>query len=99
MVSEKEILEDVHAIQWLAAVLGIVSVLITSAGLSVAVNRLVLRPLGGEPSEAAALAARVAEGDLSYRMQVQAGDTHSLMFQLQRMQTNLVQLVNQVRSR
>ena len=97
VVAEEEILADVHATQWLATLLGILSVLVTSAGLVVAVNRLVLHPLGGEPSDAAALAERVAQGDLSYRIQVQSGDTHSLMFQLQRMQHNLVQLVTQVR--
>ncbi len=94
---EDKVLEDVHSMQWLAAVLGVLSVLLTSAGLIVAVNRLVLRPLGGEPSDAAALAARVTEGDLTHQIRLQPGDNFSLMFQLKRMQESLVRLASQVR--
>ena len=97
VVAESDILEDVHNMQWMAAVLGLLSVLLTSAGLFVALNRLVLRPLGGEPAAAATLAARVAQGDLTHRIHVHRGDTSSLMYQLQRMQHHLVQLVGQVR--
>ena len=97
VVPESEMLADVHAMQWLAAVLGILSVVMTSAGLGVAVGRLVLRPLGGEPMDAAAVAERVAQGDLSTHIRVQAGDTYSVMFQLHRMQAHLAKLVVQVR--
>ena len=97
IVPEGEMLAGVHRMQWLSALLGVLSVLLTSAGLVVAVNRLVLRPLGGEPSDAAAVAARVAEGDLSQPIAVQRGDNFSLMYQLQRMQVSLVQLVTQAR--
>ena len=92
-----EVLADVHAMQWLAGVLGVISVLLTSVGLVLAVNRLVLRPLGGNPSEAASLAQRVAQGDLTQHIAVQPGDNFSLMYQLQRMQQSLVSLVSQVR--
>ena len=97
VVPHSQMLASVHTMQWLAAGLGVLSVLLTSAGLLLAVNRLVLRPLGGEPADAALLAARVAEGDLTHVIHVQPGDQHSLMFQLQRMQSNLRQLVLQVR--
>ncbi len=97
VVAENEILEDVYAMQWMAAVLGILSVVLTSAGLSLAVNRLVLRPLGGEPADAVELAARVAEGDLTHRIQVRKDDDFSVMYQLHRMQQSLVSLVSQVR--
>ncbi|MBQ0132859.1 MAG: hypothetical protein KBT18_12015 [Comamonas sp.] len=97
IVPEGEMLASVHHMQWMAALLGVLSVLLTSAGLVVAVNRLVLRPLGGEPTDLAAVAARVAAGDLSQPIAVQRGDDFSLMYQLQRMQVSLVQLVSQAR--
>ena len=96
-VPEDEVLENVRNMQWMAALLGVLSVLLTSAGLVVAVNRLVLRPLGGEPSDAALLATRVAEGDLTHQIRLLPGDNFSLMFQLKRMQDSLVHLVSQVR--
>src|SRR5690606_31608726 len=61
------------------------------------VNRLVLRPLGGEPAAANALAARVSQGNLSQPVMVQANDNHSLMFQLSNMQNSLTDVISRVR--
>jgi methyl-accepting chemotaxis protein len=61
------------------------------------ITRSLLRQLGGEPSDAAALARAVAQGDLSVRIALQAGDTSSLMAQLQAMQTSLADVVANVR--
>ena len=61
------------------------------------ITRSLLRQLGGEPSEAAALARSVAQGDLSARIDLQAGDSSSLMAQLQAMQTSLASVVANVR--
>src|SRR5690606_17743321 len=55
-VPTEKIQEKVRALQWLAAGLGLLSILLTSLGLAVAIDRLVLRPIGGEPSDAVALA-------------------------------------------
>ena len=97
VVPQDKVLQEVRNMQWLAALLGVISVLLTSAGLALAVQRLVIVPLGGEPRDAAALAARVAAGDLSQSIRVQPGDHVSLMYQLQSMQRSLAQLVGQVR--
>ncbi|WP_201492864.1 methyl-accepting chemotaxis protein [Rubrivivax sp. A210] len=70
---------------------------IAAAGLGMAVTRSITRQLGGEPGEAAELARRVAEGDLGSRFRLAAGDTSSMMAQLQRMQDSLARVVGDVR--
>ena len=96
-VPEAEILAGVNRLMLLAAVLGLASVVLVSVGLSVSLERLVLRPLGGEPAEAAAIANRVAQGDLSQPIALRNGDSRSLMAQLSRMQASLVEVVSNVR--
>ena len=97
VVPTAKIQEEIRALQWLAVGLGVLSIALTSIGLAIAVDRLVLRPIGGEPSEAAALAQRVAQGDLSRSIHVRPGDTWSLMFRLKQMQDSLMTVVAQVR--
>ncbi len=92
-----EVLKDVRNLQWIAFVLGLLSILLTCVGLAIAVNRLVLRPLGGEPADANALAARVSRGDLSQAIHVRPNDNHSLVSQLRLMQNGLVDIISQVR--
>ena len=96
-VPDSEIMADIHQQRWLAAGLGLLSILLVSVGLAVALERMVLRPLGGEPEHAAAIAARVAEGDLSQPIAVRPHDHTSLMAQLQKMQNGLAGVVAKVR--
>lgn len=96
-VPTKKIQEEIVTLQWMAAGLGLLSIVLTSLGLAWAVDRLVLRPIGGEPSDAANLAKHVAQGDLSHRITVRAGDDFSLMYQLQQMQQSLAAVVSRVR--
>jgi methyl-accepting chemotaxis protein len=56
-----------------------------------------LRPIGGEPSDAANVARHVAQGDLSHPIAVREGDDFSLMHQLQQMQHSLGAVVSKVR--
>ncbi|MEN9490805.1 MAG: hypothetical protein RJA63_1254 [Pseudomonadota bacterium] len=60
------------------------------------VNRLVIRPLGGEPADAAAAVRRIAQGDLSAHLPIVAGDTESLMASLSQMQRTLGALVDDI---
>ena len=62
------------------------------------VARQVLRQLGGEPAEAAALASQVAQGDLTAQLHLRHGDHTSLMARLQEMQTGLSKVVSVVRA-
>ncbi|TFZ08365.1 methyl-accepting chemotaxis protein [Ramlibacter humi] len=71
--------------------------LVVAAALGIWIVRGVTRQLGGEPAEAADLAKRVADGDLSVQIQVKNGDQSSLVAALKRMQDSLSAIVNGVR--
>ncbi|MNZ57693.1 Methyl-accepting chemotaxis protein I [compost metagenome] len=96
-VPEGEILAEVSSLRSLAVILGLLSIVVVSLGLSVALERLVLRPIGGDPADAAAIANRVAQGDLSQPIRVRSGDDSSLMAQLKHMQDSLLGVVSHVR--
>jgi methyl-accepting chemotaxis protein len=81
------------------AVLVLVSLaLVAGLGLAVTISRSLLRQLGGEPAVAVNVARAVAAGDLSTPIHLGAGDSSSLMAQLQAMQRSLADTVSQVRS-
>jgi len=59
--------------------------------------RILMRQLGGEPAQAQALAAAIAEGDLTTRTTLRNGDTRSLLASLVRMQDGLREMVKQIK--
>ncbi|SOZ39656.1 methyl-accepting chemotaxis protein [Cupriavidus neocaledonicus] len=61
--------------------------------LGVLLARALSRQLGGEPAYAAAIAARIAEGDFSQPVATRAGDKSSLVFAMQQMQAQLSRMV------
>ena len=79
------------AITWTLVMLGAATVM--AAVLAFFIVRGVKAQLGGEPADAAAMARRVADGDLSADIHVAAGDTTSLMAALRRMQDSLSTIV------
>ena len=92
------ILSQVITMRWVALALGLVSALLVMLTVVVILNRLILRPLGGEPAEAAKLAAQVAKGDFSHPVSVGRAAPHSVMAQLAEMQRNLSNVVRNVRN-
>jgi methyl-accepting chemotaxis protein len=64
---------------------------------AVVVGRSVVRQLGGEPGAAAHIAQRIAEGDLSVRVDVKPGDTVSVLYAMHVMRERLADIVAQVR--
>jgi methyl-accepting chemotaxis protein len=78
-------------------VIGGIGLCLVAAGLGFALARSVFSQLGGEPVSAAAVAERVAGGDLSVTVQIKPGDYTSLLANLARMQTSLAQVVSNVR--
>lgn len=50
---------------------------------------LILRRLGGEPSYAASIVGRIAQGDLTARVDLSANDTSSLLYDIQQMRDKL----------
>lgn len=57
-------------------------------------TRSILGQLGGEPSQAAEIAARLAEGDLASDIQLKAGDQSSLMARIKLLTESLEHLAN-----
>jgi methyl-accepting chemotaxis protein len=83
------------ALRWFAitTVLGVLATLVM-----LLVLRSIKRELGGEPSIAVSAAQRIARGDLTTRVPLADGDSHSLMFALSEMQSGLVETVTRVRT-
>ncbi|MBA5690431.1 methyl-accepting chemotaxis protein [Rugamonas apoptosis] len=73
-------------------------VLAAAAGLCVWLTRNVMRQLGGEPDHAAAVATRIAAGDLTVPVDTEAGDRASLMLAMKHMRDSLTSIVSAVRS-
>jgi methyl-accepting chemotaxis protein len=89
-------LQDYAQAQWLligCSLAGVAAALLLGWRVTVSITG----QLGSEPAEAAALAQRVAAGDLSGVVQLRAGDHDSLMAELGRMQDSLVKVVGAVR--
>jgi methyl-accepting chemotaxis protein len=96
-VPEDRMLAEVDRLRDIAIILGLASVLLVSLGMGVILNRLVVRPLGGEPRLAAQVAKRVAQGDLTLNIDVKRDDKSSLMAALRDMQRQLGDIVLGVR--
>jgi methyl-accepting chemotaxis protein len=77
--------------------LGVVSLLVSALAAGLIINRL-RRDLGGEPEQAARTAARIADGDLSGAISLRAGDSRSMLYEMEHMRDNLSKLVAQVRA-
>jgi methyl-accepting chemotaxis protein len=79
-------------------VLGLlIAALLVGTVMAIWFTRRLLQQLGGQPADAVALARAVAAGDLTHAITLNAGDTRSLMAQLQAMQQSLARAVTQVR--
>ncbi|OYT91143.1 MAG: methyl-accepting chemotaxis protein [Burkholderiales bacterium PBB3] len=85
--------------RWLfwSAILLVTSGLVFSLLFGLATIRTIGSQLGGEPHEAKDVAQRVGTGDLSKTIDLRAGDSGSLMAQLQHMQLSLAHVVQEVR--
>ena len=70
---------------------------IVSVAAGILFSRALFRRLGGEPAQAAAVAAQIAAGNLRVRIDLAAGDRHSLMAAMERMRVSLGGMVAQVR--
>lgn len=74
----------------------IASGVLFALGFGYLVARSITRQLGAEPDTASTLARSVAHGDLTVSIQLEPGDSTSLMAQLKRMQDSLVATVSSV---
>jgi methyl-accepting chemotaxis protein len=85
--------ESARRAMLLLSVLGVAAALVAGYGIT----RSLTRQLGGEPSYAAEVAERIAEGDLTVAVQLRAGDTSSLLCAISRMRDSLANITAQVR--
>ncbi|WP_306597779.1 methyl-accepting chemotaxis protein [Geothrix sp. 21YS21S-2] len=65
-------------------------------GLGLLVTRVIKRQVGGEPTEAALIAQKVAAGDLAVQVDLMPGDTTSMMASIKNMVEKLASVVGQV---
>lgn len=72
--------------------------LLCGVTLTVLMTRHLLRQLGGEPTDAIAVAQRIATGDLNTEIRVSPGDTSSLMAAILQMRESLIATVGSVRA-
>ncbi len=81
-----------------ALLIGSLLGVLAAIGLGVWITRALMNQLGGEPSQAADVARRIAEGNLATAVPVRPGDTVSLMAAMQAMQAALTDTVASVRN-
>ncbi|MFK3881801.1 methyl-accepting chemotaxis protein [Pantoea agglomerans] len=81
---------------WILIILAVLSVLAAVVTCAFIV-RILMRQLGGEPVQAQTLAAAIAAGDLTSPVTLRRGDSTSLLASLSGMQTNLRELVTQIK--
>ncbi|PLR47509.1 chemotaxis protein [Chimaeribacter arupi] len=78
------------------AVMAVVSLLL-AAGVGYMTVRVLTRQLGGEPAQAQALAAAIADGDLTSTVVLRPDDSSSMLASLALMQTRLGEIVSQIK--
>lgn len=74
----------------------IVASLVLAILLGWLISRSLLRQLGGEPSYAAEVAGRVADGDLTVQVTLATGDNHSLLAAMARMIAKLNDVMHEI---
>ncbi|HEX8963601.1 MAG TPA: methyl-accepting chemotaxis protein [Rhodocyclaceae bacterium] len=92
----KKAAEDATAVKSKALLTAIVIAALTLfavAGLGWYITRNLMRQLGGEPDQAAAIANKIAAGDLSSEFKLKEGDTDSMMACMRHMSVSIQALV------
>ncbi|MBK0122396.1 methyl-accepting chemotaxis protein [Pantoea sp. S61] len=79
-----------------AVILMVISILVVCALLGLLFSRKVLKPIGGEPLEAATIALAVADGKLDNVITLKGRDNSSLFYALHTMQNQLREIVGQI---
>ena len=98
-IPTQRILQPIHTMRMQALLLGLVCAVLVVLLVGWLVDRMILRPLGGEPEQAAVLAAAVAQGNLSVRvLERTSTSSQSVMGRLVDMQSSLSKVVLNVRN-
>ena len=100
IIGTGDYIDDIDTAYWRAAglMLGVGGVLMAVVGvMGWTMSRRIYRDLGGEPDYAAQVVRRIGAGDLGVQVQLQAGDTHSLLAAMSQMQQGLAGTVGSIR--
>ena len=89
-----------HTIDTTRSLLLILGALAVAAGIvaAIVITRGLLKQLGGEPDYAAAIAAKIAGGDLAVPIEIKPNDQTSLLFAIKGMRDSLANIVGRVRT-
>jgi methyl-accepting chemotaxis protein len=93
-------IRDIDTAYYQTIVEHLVAVLVIGAIITFAmmfVMRSIRHSLGGEPQQAAQLAARIASGDLTQAVSLRNNDSHSMMAAMQAMQDRLQRAIGEIR--
>ena len=82
------------SVRWVAGIM--LGLVVLSLAISMRVTQRLSRQLGGEPAYAKSIASRIAQGDLSMQIALQAGDEESLLHSLHEMQGKLERTIRQI---
>ena len=96
VASSTNIKSDIDDAFFFLEIFGVAAVLVAVAA-AVLITRSLVGQLGGEPAYAAAIATKIAEGDLTSDIIVRPGDQTSLLAAMKTMRNSLVVIVDQVR--
>jgi methyl-accepting chemotaxis protein len=91
---------DIDTAYYQTIVEHLIAVLVIGAVITLAmmlVMRSIRNSLGGEPQQAAQLAARIASGDLTQTVSLRDSDSHSMMAAMQSMQGRLQRAIGEIR--
>ncbi|WP_281000739.1 methyl-accepting chemotaxis protein [Paraburkholderia sp. D15] len=95
--SEGAIANDAYHSAIVLTIASIVVAALIALGVALIIARGVVRQLGGEPREAAAMASAIAGGNLRIAVPLRAGDTSSLMHSLVAMKEQLTGIVRGIK--
>ena len=92
------VLEQVTTMRNVSLLLGLLSIIVVSVVLGWILDRLVLRPIGGEPAHASYVVSRIAEGDLTSSIHLDERDKGSLLYAMRVMQAQLTGIITSIRA-
>lgn len=90
-------LSSIYRLRSIAVILGIISAIIVSILLAIMLQRMVINPIGGEPSFLANIINKVAKGDLTSVIRIKPKDLSSMMRGMKNMQDQLISMIDVIR--
>jgi len=97
VVPVHRVMADVASLRNIAIGLGLLSAVLISLVLALVLNRLVIKPIGGEPEQLAALTREVASGNLTQSIVLRERDQGSMLHGMKHMQMQLAGIVSGIR--